>query len=145
MHIAVKCVVNKLKAKYDRDTRYQYSGISHTGYKTLVCIIASDVPGGNRILIIKIKAQHSALSKAINKFFYLNSVFLMALLKALCWALIFIIRTLVCSLCKSSLTISQSCYYIHFIFFGWYFLTALSMCKEPVAKYSTNGQKKFIF
>ena len=28
-------------------------------------IIASDVPGGNRILIIKIKAQHSALSKAI--------------------------------------------------------------------------------
>ena len=32
----------------------------------IVCdIIASDVPGGNRILIIKIKAQHSALSKAI--------------------------------------------------------------------------------
>ena len=30
-----------------------------------ISIIASDVPGGNRILIIKIKAQHSALSKAI--------------------------------------------------------------------------------
>ncbi len=30
-----------------------------------ITIIASDVPGGNRILIIKIKAQHSALSKAI--------------------------------------------------------------------------------
>ena len=34
----------------------------HTG---CLYIIASDVPGGNRILIIKIKAQHSALSKAI--------------------------------------------------------------------------------
>ncbi len=35
------------------------------GCDSLVNIIASDVPGGNRILIIKIKAQHSALSKAI--------------------------------------------------------------------------------
>ena len=48
--------------------------------------VARDVPGGKRILIIKINAQHNALSKAINLLFYL------ALLKALCWALIFIIR-----------------------------------------------------
>ncbi len=33
--------------------------------KLVYLIIANDVPGGNRILIIKIKAQRSALSKAI--------------------------------------------------------------------------------
>ena len=34
--------------------------------------IASDVPGGNRILIINIKAQQSALSKAIKTRFNLK-------------------------------------------------------------------------
>ena len=37
--------------------------------------IASDVPGGNRILIINIKAQQSALSKAIKTRFNLKIYF----------------------------------------------------------------------
>ena len=39
--------------------------IHSQSYQKIATIVASDVPGGNRILIIKIKAQHSALSKAI--------------------------------------------------------------------------------
>ena len=39
--------------------------------------VASDVPGGKRILIMKINAQHNALSKAIKTRFKIESIYLL--------------------------------------------------------------------
>ena len=41
----------------------------------LVNTVARDVPGGKRILIIKINAQHSALSKAIKTRFKIEIIY----------------------------------------------------------------------
>ena len=38
-------------------------------------IVARDVPGGKRILIIKINAQHNALTKAIKTRFKIESIY----------------------------------------------------------------------
>ena len=46
-------------------------------FKKYPSTVARDVPGGKRILIIKINAQHSALSKAIKTRFKIEIIYLL--------------------------------------------------------------------